>query len=105
MKLIKRRAYGFKSFENYRLRVIANAAKTNLVTKLWWSPQNMERAMRFELTTSTLARWRSTTELRPRCLTRRGLSTWEPKSSKLKFTNFPCSFSQPSVSLPARHVR
>tara|TARA_B110000037_G_scaffold221695_1_gene293531 strand:- start:31685 stop:32017 length:333 start_codon:yes stop_codon:yes gene_type:complete len=26
----------------------------------------MERAMRFELTTSTLARWRSTTELRPR---------------------------------------
>ena len=28
--------------------------------------QNLERAMRFELTTSTLARWRSTTELRPR---------------------------------------
>ena len=27
----------------------------------------VERAMRFELTTSTLARWRSTTELRPRC--------------------------------------
>jgi hypothetical protein len=27
--------------------------------------KKMERAMRFELTTSTLARWRSTTELRP----------------------------------------
>ena len=26
----------------------------------------MERAKRFELSTSTLARWRSTTELRPR---------------------------------------
>ena len=34
--------------------------------------RKLERAMRFELTTSTLARWRSTTELRPRCETRGG---------------------------------
>ena len=30
-----------------------------------WSDFRLERAKRFELSTSTLARWRSTTELRP----------------------------------------
>ena len=58
--------------------------------------------MRFELTTSTLARWRSTTELRPRRETRRGLSTWAPMTGKPNFANFPCSFFRLRVSFPAR---
>ena len=38
--------------------------------------EKLERAMRFELTTSTLARWRSTPELRPR--------PWVPKAQVLR---------------------
>ncbi len=39
------------------LRIISQGGK---------GEKKMERAKRFELSTSTLARWRSTTELRPR---------------------------------------
>ena len=46
--------------------------------------------MRFELTTSTLARWRSTTELRPRRKTRGGFLHLRPETGKPKFANFPC---------------
>jgi hypothetical protein len=48
MKLNQRRAYRFKNFQNYRLRVIANAAETHprnlkncLVLKLWKSPPRL----------------------------------------------------------------
>ena len=58
--------------------------------------------MRFELTTSTLARWRSTTELRPRRKTRPRGSTWARGADKPNFVNFPCSFFRLRVYFPAR---
>ena len=55
--------------------------------------RKLERAMRFELTTSTLARWRSTTELRPRCETRGGfLHGRNPRASENLHENVGSGF-------------
>ena len=52
------------------------------------SRMGLERAMRFELTTSTLARWRSTTELRPRQTTREALFYMSPEYGQAKIRKF-----------------
>jgi hypothetical protein len=60
--------------------------------------------MRFELTTSTLARWRSTTELRPRRETRAGfLHVWPEGASHFQ-ENFFVSISVGCGCLAAHHV-
>jgi hypothetical protein len=59
--------------------------------------------MRFELTTSTLARWRSTTELRPRCETRaRFLHALPRRASENLHQNFGAAGTIGKCDVPRR---
>jgi indole-3-glycerol phosphate synthase len=60
----------------------------------------MERAMRFELTTSTLARWRSTTELRPRCYARGSCYPTSAPNQENFSKKFPPHFHAPPLPIP-----
>ena len=54
MKLIQRRAYGFRNFHNYRLRVIAQCGLTttqqiDLIPIVWWRAWRTWRAWKKEV--------------------------------------------------------